>query len=593
MGVLGLTPFLQKACPEVFKTLPHRLKSIAGKTLVIDGTLITQRLHFAPMPHPYRHVLGWYRIAQELKDADVKSICIFDGKGRSLAKQAELERRRENRRIVSVRGQLEEERLKRLCRLTAHVKAWRELSLPAQKSATQALKRLVEEPTAAGAALPSYMAGNLELDNISDIVESPQSTYMGVKPTFGDFRDADLSEVLEKFPHTLVGTPAEASTESALEETSLSNAATPRAKEFPTTASDAAYVFLNQLSLEDTDPSRLEEAYEVVDELPPETVSVVQPPEHLSVEDVKSTLASCYLEYKASISKLALLSEASPTDRSPSTKEDGSEARADYIMSKTQHQLTVDEGDFWQRLAESNSSDAVEPAVIALAEKSSVLSVSYERRTHPPTEETYEESVEILNAVGIPCIECDGPFEAEALAASLVLHGHADYVASEDTDVIVYGAPLIRNLTRRDEPLVVISGDDVRTTLHLDHKRFIDFALLLGTDFSQRIKNVGPQRALKFIREYGCIEKVLEHETQFPPRVPPNVYLEQVAEARTTFETLPPTPDMRLLQPLQYDEAATHKVLRRYGLGREIPVSDWDYTDALAGNYFQDNPSAS
>ena len=42
------------------------------------------------MPHPYRHVLGWYRIAQELKDADVKSICIFDGKGRSLAKQAEV-----------------------------------------------------------------------------------------------------------------------------------------------------------------------------------------------------------------------------------------------------------------------------------------------------------------------------------------------------------------------------------------------------------------------------------------------------------------------------------------------------------------------
>ena len=35
--------------------------------------------------------------------------------------------------------------------------------------------------------------------------------------------------------------------------------------------------------------------------------------------------------------------------------------------------------------------------------------------------------------MGVPCVEADGPFEAEALAASLVLRGQADYVASEDT----------------------------------------------------------------------------------------------------------------------------------------------------------------
>lgn len=103
----------------------------------------------------------------------------------------------------------------------------------------------------------------------------------------------------------------------------------------------------------------------------------------------------------------------------------------------------------------------------------------------------------------------------------------------------------------------------------------------------------GQKRALKFIREYGTIEKILEHETRYPPRVPPAVYLEQVAEARLTFETLPPTPDAQRLQPLQYDEDHVHKVLHRYGLGGEIPATaDWDYNDALAGNYFQDDPFA-
>ena len=42
------------------------------------------------MPHPYRHVLGWYRLLKELKDNDVNAICVFDGKERSLAKSDEV-----------------------------------------------------------------------------------------------------------------------------------------------------------------------------------------------------------------------------------------------------------------------------------------------------------------------------------------------------------------------------------------------------------------------------------------------------------------------------------------------------------------------
>jgi flap endonuclease-1 len=55
------------------------------------------------------------------------------------------------------------------------------------------------------------------------------------------------------------------------------------------------------------------------------------------------------------------------------------------------------------------------------------------RRSNPPTEITYEESKSVLHAMGVPCIESTGPYEAEALASSLVLNGCADYVASEDT----------------------------------------------------------------------------------------------------------------------------------------------------------------
>lgn len=139
---------------------------------------------------------------------------------------------------------------------------------------------------------------------------------------------------------------------------------------------------------------------------------------------------------------------------------------------------------------------------------------------------------------------------------------------------------------------MVISGTDVRSRLQLDRAGFIDFALLLGTDFSQRIKNVGPARALRFIRAHGSIERVLQCEPRYPPRVDPTTYLAQVNLARTVFQTLPPTPDPELLQPGEYNEDEVVRVLGNCGLHREA-MEEFDHTSALCGNFFSDNPTTS
>ncbi len=119
------------------------------------------------------------------------------------------------------------------------------------------------------------------------------------------------------------------------------------------------------------------------------------------------------------------------------SSEDVEEAHVEYALSKSQHSLMIEEGKLWHGLAHSDDPEAVESILRSLAEeleiKSSLLSESYDRRTHPPTSETYEQSKEILQAMGVPYITPPGPFEAEALAASLVINGYADYVASEDT----------------------------------------------------------------------------------------------------------------------------------------------------------------
>ena len=117
---------------------------------------------------------------------------------------------------------------------------------------------------------------------------------------------------------------------------------------------------------------------------------------------------------------------------------DPADAQVQAAMSKTQYQLTLEEGKLWEKLTDPDEAvdhdESLTASILAsLREKSSFMVQSYHRRNNPPTEVTYKESKTILHAMGVPCIESTGPYEAEALASSLVLNGCADYVASEDT----------------------------------------------------------------------------------------------------------------------------------------------------------------
>ena len=73
------------------------------------------------------------------------------------------------------------------------------------------------------------------------------------------------------------------------------------------------------------------------------------------------------------------------------------------------------------------------PRVSDLADRSEMISHSYRRTTELPSEAAYMESKVMIEAMGVPWVESVAGVEAEAFASSLVLHGFADYVASEDT----------------------------------------------------------------------------------------------------------------------------------------------------------------
>lgn len=135
-----------------------------------------------------------------------------------------------------------------------------------------------------------------------------------------------------------------------------------------------------------------------------------------------------------------------------------------------------------------------------------------------------EESIKLLELMGIPYVVA--PCEAEAQCAELVKGGKAYAIGSEDMDTLTCGGPiLLRNLNyseskSKSKPIREIHLDKVLEGLDMDMYQFIDLCILCGCDYSEKIKGIGPVRALKLIREYGCIENILDNIDRTKYKVP-------------------------------------------------------------------------
>jgi flap endonuclease-1 len=136
----------------------------------------------------------------------------------------------------------------------------------------------------------------------------------------------------------------------------------------------------------------------------------------------------------------------------------------------------------------------------------------FSRRTVRVTKEHNQECQRLLKLMGVPYIVA--PTEAEAQCAVLARADKVYAAASEDMDTLTFNAPiLLRHLTyseQRKEPIQEIHLDKVLEGLEMDRAQFIDLCILLGCDYVDPIKGIGPNTALKLIREHKNLEGVVE-----------------------------------------------------------------------------------
>ncbi len=196
-----------------------------------------------------------------------------------------------------------------------------------------------------------------------------------------------------------------------------------------------------------------------------------------------------------------------------------------------------------------------------------------EARTHAMastriTKEVVSSAKELLGHMGMPFIQAPG--EGEAQAAYLVENGLAYASASQDYDSFLFGAELvIRNVTitgRRKLPgknvFINVKPEkillkDLLSKFGIDRNQLIWAGMMIGTDFNDGIKGVGPKTALKITKESHTLEDV-----QNALRSKYNVCIEDAEEVERIFMQ----PDDKKINGSEFHKLLTDAMLNKEGL---------------------------
>ena len=126
------------------------------------------------------------------------------------------------------------------------------------------------------------------------------------------------------------------------------------------------------------------------------------------------------------------------------------------------------------------------------------------------THEHYQQCRQLLQNCGVQVMNAIG--EAEAEASALTRRGVADYVISEDSDTIIFGA---RKLLRDFYKTTIVEYDIESIVQHLGltPAQLVDMTLLVGTDYNNGgIAGYGAEKAYNAIVKYSSLEAMVAED---------------------------------------------------------------------------------
>lgn len=156
----------------------------------------------------------------------------------------------------------------------------------------------------------------------------------------------------------------------------------------------------------------------------------------------------------------------------------------------------------------------------------------FNRRLVKVTKDHAREAKELLKLMGVPYV--DAPCEAEAQCAALVKSGKVFATATEDMDALTFGTNvLLRHLTAseaRKLPVQEYNYEKVLKGFELTRDEFIDLCILLGCDYCDSIKGIGPKKAIEYINKYKNLEDIIANIDKQKYKVPEDWNYKQARE---------------------------------------------------------------
>lgn len=191
-------------------------------------------------------------------------------------------------------------------------------------------------------------------------------------------------------------------------------------------------------------------------------------------------------------------------------------------------------------------------------------------------------SKELLTHMGIPYVQA--PSEGEAQAARMVRDGLVYAAGSQDYDLFLFGADVIvRNLTitgKRKLPGKSIYIDveperiflkKFRDNIGLTQKQLVWMGMLIGTDFNEGIRGVGPKTALKIVKEHGSLKSIeafvkekYNAEFEVDPEEVQNIFLQP-----DTIEMDAPTLDEKIKHSVPDKASIVKFMCQEHGFSEE------------------------
>ena len=150
-----------------------------------------------------------------------------------------------------------------------------------------------------------------------------------------------------------------------------------------------------------------------------------------------------------------------------------------------------------------------------------------ERRCVVFSQKLVQDILYFFELLGIPVIRENE--EADFILAKLSAANKIDYILSDDSDVLAFGAKrVLKNFCIKEEKCELYDMDDILSTLGIPMHKFVDICILCGCDYTTKIRNMNCGKSLQLILQWGSIEEVAKN-TDY------DINLGQIQKARELF----------------------------------------------------------